>query len=126
MKFILLLRNFCYSFLLKKHGETYAKREYKFVFGGILSIYYIIILTILATLQFKFKFAFIPLRRDLVSIIFNGVIFFSPLAIFLYIIHRQFPPIDTIDVEESSTCTKKRAVIIFLYREFYCFLSFLI
>ncbi|PLK42554.1 hypothetical protein C0V77_20215 [Emticicia sp. TH156] len=113
MKFLLLLRDFLYSFLLKKHGETYAKREYKYVFGGILCLYYMIFLTVVATLQFKLKFAIVVMRKDIYSLILNGIVLFAPFLILLYLIHRLLPPLDTIDIEESTTFQKKRTVIIF-------------
>ena len=113
MKFLLLLRNFLYSFLLKKHGETYAKREYKYVFGGILFLYYMVFLTVVAILQFKLDIKLVLMGKDLYSLIFNGIILFAPFLILLNIIHRFLPPLDSIDIEASSTNDKKRIVIAF-------------
>ena len=111
MKFFLLIRNYWYSFLLKKHGEAYAKREYKYMFGAYFVFYHMALIGVMGILQFRLKLHLLPVRRDFFSMIYNGIMLFSPYFIFLYIIFKNLPSVDTIDIEESLTPQKKRIFI---------------
>ena len=113
MPLLTLIRNYLYSFMLIKHGEAYAKREYKSIFGVSLMIYHAALIGTLGMIQFRLKLHLLPTTKDFLSIVYIGIMLYLPYAGFLYFVFKNLPPIDSIDIEASLAPANKRIVIAF-------------
>ncbi len=105
---LLLLRNFIYQFLFKKHGKQYALREYKSIFGVLLGLFYVIFFSVIATIMFKTGVKFWFNTRSLLNQSLMGLLLFIPFYYFLEYIHKKLPELVEEDFIELTSKEKRK------------------
>ncbi|MFC5540186.1 hypothetical protein ACFPQ1_38170 [Rhodocytophaga aerolata] len=120
LKHLVDLRDFCYVFLKKKMGESYAEQGYAFRFMVLLCGYYMALWVLIAMLQYKAGIPVSPLEKD--NFIFQTIfatLAFLPYHFFIkYLIRRiAIFPIDK-DMSASKYKLLMRKAILTLATSF--------
>src|SRR5690606_8600730 len=84
----------CYILLVTKNGQEYAEKEHEFLFMLISGVYYVVLLTILAVLQFKVGIR-VPefFRQNVFAVLLGSLLMFSPYYFIARSILKKLPPI---------------------------------